>query len=100
MWWEPPSQALASCVWEAAWSAGADCCHFVSGALCGMVAIADSVKPEAALAVYTLRSMGVDVALITGDNRKTARAIATQVRQWPDILCSWKSQTSSQMKNK
>jgi magnesium-transporting ATPase (P-type) len=29
--------------------------------------------------VHTLKSMGVDVVLITGDNRKTARAIATQV---------------------
>lgn len=50
-----------------------------SGVLCGMIAIADAVKQEAALAVHTLRSMGVDVVLITGDNRKTARAIATQV---------------------
>ncbi|KAM5288571.1 copper-transporting ATPase 2 isoform 15-T15 [Ctenodactylus gundi] len=51
----------------------------IDGVLCGMIAIADSVKPEAALAVHTLKSMGVDVVLITGDNRKTARAIATQV---------------------
>ncbi|XP_059540525.1 copper-transporting ATPase 2 isoform X2 [Myotis daubentonii] len=51
----------------------------IDGVLCGMIAIADAVKQEAALAVHTLKSMGVDVALITGDNRKTARAIATQV---------------------
>ncbi|KAM9192627.1 copper-transporting ATPase 2 isoform 1-T1 [Dugong dugon] len=51
----------------------------VDGVLCGMIAIADAVKQEAALAVHTLKSMGVDVVLITGDNRKTARAIATQV---------------------
>lgn len=48
-----------------------------------MIAIADTVKQEAALAVHTLKSMGVDVVLITGDNRKTARAIATQV--WAGI---------------
>lgn len=51
-----------------------------AGVLCAMIAIADAVKQEAALAVHTLKSMGVDVVLITGDNRKTARAIATQVR--------------------
>ncbi|XP_053312296.1 copper-transporting ATPase 2 [Spea bombifrons] len=51
----------------------------IDGGLCGMIAIADTVKQEAALAVHTLKSMGVDVVLITGDNRKTAKAIATQV---------------------
>ncbi|XP_060682161.1 copper-transporting ATPase 2-like [Hemiscyllium ocellatum] len=51
----------------------------IDGTLCGMLAIADTVKPEAALAVYTLTNMGVDVVLLTGDNRKTARAIASQV---------------------
>ncbi|XP_075707880.1 copper-transporting ATPase 2 isoform X1 [Rhinoderma darwinii] len=51
----------------------------IDGALCGMIAIADTVKKEAALAVHTLKAMGVDVVLITGDNRKTAKAIATQV---------------------
>ncbi|CAN2389666.1 Copper-transporting ATPase [Pristimantis euphronides] len=51
----------------------------VDGVLCGLIAIADTVKPEAALAVYTLRSMGLDVVLMTGDNSKTAKSIASQV---------------------
>nr|XP_033800911.1 copper-transporting ATPase 1 isoform X2 [Geotrypetes seraphini] len=51
----------------------------VDGELCGLVAIADTVKPEAALAVHTLRSMGLEVVLMTGDNSKTARTIASQV---------------------
>uniref|UniRef100_A0AAR2KJL2 P-type Cu(+) transporter n=1 Tax=Pygocentrus nattereri TaxID=42514 RepID=A0AAR2KJL2_PYGNA len=51
----------------------------VDGVLCAMVAIADKVKPEAELAVHTLTSMGLEVVLMTGDNSKTARAIAAQV---------------------
>ncbi|XP_048400098.1 copper-transporting ATPase 1 isoform X2 [Stegostoma tigrinum] len=51
----------------------------VDGVLCGMIAIADTVKPEADLAVCTLNSMGLEVVLMTGDNSKTARAIAAQV---------------------
>ncbi|XP_053328970.1 copper-transporting ATPase 1 [Spea bombifrons] len=51
----------------------------VDGVLCGLIAIADTVKPEAALAVHTLRSMGLDVVLMTGDNSKTAKTIAAQV---------------------
>ncbi|OCT67395.1 copper-transporting ATPase 1 [Xenopus laevis] len=51
----------------------------VDGILCGLIAIADTVKPEAALAVHSLRSMGLDVVLMTGDNSKTAKTIAAQV---------------------
>ncbi|XP_062910479.1 copper-transporting ATPase 2-like isoform X3 [Mobula hypostoma] len=51
----------------------------IDGTLCGMIAIADTVKPEAALVVCTLQSMGVNVVLLTGDNCKTAAAIASQV---------------------
>uniref|UniRef100_A0A671RBJ3 P-type Cu(+) transporter n=1 Tax=Sinocyclocheilus anshuiensis TaxID=1608454 RepID=A0A671RBJ3_9TELE len=51
----------------------------VDNELCAMVAIADTVKPEAELAVHILTAMGLEVVLMTGDNSKTARAIAAQV---------------------
>lgn len=51
----------------------------VDNLLCAMIAIADTVKPEAELAVHTLSNMGLEVVLMTGDNSKTARAIAAQV---------------------
>lgn len=50
-----------------------------------MIAIADTVKEEAVLAMHTLQTMGMDVVLITGDNRKTAKAIATQV--YDEVWC-------------
>ena len=52
----------------------------VVGRLIGMIAVADTIKSEAPLAVETLLNMGVKVVLLTGDNRKTANAIAEQVR--------------------
>ncbi|XP_068818546.1 copper-transporting ATPase 1 isoform X2 [Capricornis sumatraensis] len=51
----------------------------VDDELCGLIAIADTVKPEAELAVRILKSMGLEVVLMTGDNSKTARSIASQI---------------------
>ena len=49
------------------------------GRVRGVLAVADTLKEGAAEAVRALRSMGVEVAMITGDNRRTADAIAGEV---------------------
>jgi Cu+-exporting ATPase len=51
----------------------------VDGALAGVVADADTVKDSAEAAVSRLRERGLDVMLLTGDNERTARAVAEQV---------------------
>ena len=51
----------------------------VDGRLAGVIAVADTVKDHAIEAVADLRREGVDVVMLTGDNERTAQAIAAQV---------------------
>jgi len=51
----------------------------IDGAFAGLIAIADPVKPTSAEAIGELRALGLDVWMITGDNRTTALAVAQDV---------------------
>ena len=51
----------------------------IDGKPAGIVAVADVVKPSGRAAIETLRKIGLDVVILTGDNKKTAAAIARQV---------------------
>ncbi|MBV8884335.1 MAG: copper-translocating P-type ATPase [Chroococcidiopsidaceae cyanobacterium CP_BM_RX_35] len=64
-------------IWEAAgktavWIA-------VDGEMQGLIGIADALKPTSVAAVRALRKLGLEVVMLTGDNRQTARAIAKEV---------------------
>ncbi|MDR3242320.1 MAG: heavy metal translocating P-type ATPase [Clostridiales Family XIII bacterium] len=51
----------------------------IDGSLAGIIAVADVVKQSSRAAIESLHKMNIQVAMITGDNKKTAAAIAKQV---------------------
>jgi Cu+-exporting ATPase len=51
----------------------------VDGTLAGLIGIADTVKAGSREAVATLRTLGLEVVMVTGDNERTAQAIAREV---------------------
>ncbi|MEG3864765.1 MULTISPECIES: heavy metal translocating P-type ATPase [unclassified Microcoleus] len=51
----------------------------VNGKVEGIMGIADAVKPSSVVAIGTLQKMGLEVVMLTGDNRRTAEVIAREV---------------------
>jgi Cu+-exporting ATPase len=51
----------------------------VDGQVVGVIALADTIKPKAKEALKRLHDMGIEMVMITGDNRRTAEAIARQL---------------------
>jgi Cu+-exporting ATPase len=50
----------------------------LNGKLAGLIAVADPIRPESRAAIAGLQQLGLDVILVTGDNERTAKAIAQE----------------------
>lgn len=77
----------------------------VDGNLVGIIAVADTVKPESKEAIARLKTMGIAVWMITGDNCRTALAIAGQVgieddRVLAEVLPEQKAEEIIRLKDK
>ncbi|MGE4275974.1 MAG: heavy metal translocating P-type ATPase, partial [Lawsonibacter sp.] len=66
----------------------------------GLIAVADTPKPTSAAAVSAFRALGIDVIMLTGDNRRTADAIGTQLgvtRVMAEVLPQDKEKTIKEL---
>ena len=76
---------------------------FTSGnTLLGIIAVADTIKPDSKAAVEELKALGIKVVMLTGDNERTARTIASQAgidNVIAGVLPQQKAEAINQLKN-
>ena len=74
----------------------------IDGNAAGLVAVADTIKPSAPMAVERLKAAGLEVVMITGDNERTARSVAGQLgidRVFADVLPEDKARYVEQLQS-
>lgn len=74
----------------------------IDGKIAGVVAVADPIKPSAKKAIEKMKELGLEVAMITGDNKKTAEAIGKELginRIFSEVLPEEKSNYVKKLQN-
>ena len=73
------------------------------GRLLGLLAVADTIRPTTAAAIARLKALGIEVAMLTGDNHKTAEAVAKQAgiaRVLAEVLPQHKSEEIKRLQSR
>ncbi|WP_426980474.1 heavy metal translocating P-type ATPase [Bacillus pseudomycoides] len=75
----------------------------IGGQFAGMISVADTIKESSKEAIHTMQSAGIDVYMVTGDNKRTAEAIAKQVginHVYAEVLPEQKANIVEQLQQK
>jgi len=74
----------------------------VDGKIAGVIAVADTIKHDVKQTIYELKNLGINVIILTGDNYKTAKAIANKIgveKVFAEVLPEQKSEKIEELKN-